>query len=229
MQVLATLHMQATRIVPPKPSSNLAHETRKRFDYDADVNMEDPVTWRYFSLTVTWERLMHRISHDIDMADDDFACIFEDDVALNDELSHAGARKALLRGMDLARSDGLVYFGSCNAKCDVTPDVEWVGNVKLEKCINLCTHAMGITKRKAATLMSELHDAVHADFEEHNYTSIYLGYVIDQLLKVYTLRRNGLWTVGTNLWSAQDTEYNMSIGAFYQDRWRTKSTIGGPW
>ena len=225
-QVLATLHMQATRVVPLKLSAKLAHDAHKRHDYDENADLEDPTTWRYFSLTATWERLMHHISHDVDMEDGDFACIFEDDVALHDDVSHATARKAILRSMDLARSDGLVYFGSCYAGCDLKSAVEWVSNVRLEKCINLCTHAMAVTKRKAATLMAELHDEVRADFEQHNYHSIHLGYVIDQMLKVYQRRRNGMWTVGTNLWSAQD-KYNMSIGAFFQDRWRVKSSIGG--
>ena len=61
VQVLATLHMQSTRIVPLKPSAKLAHEARKRHDYDQYADMDDPITWRYFSLTVTWERLMHHI------------------------------------------------------------------------------------------------------------------------------------------------------------------------
>ena len=127
--------------------------------------------------------------------------------------------------MELGRGDGLVYFGSCWAECNLNSTSEFVGDVKLEKCVNLCTHAMAVTKRKAATLMNELHDSIHADFRQHNYHSIHLGFVIDQMLKVYQRRRNGTWTVGTNLWSAQD--YNQ-IGAFYQDRWRVHSTIGGP-
>ena len=225
-QVLAALHMQATRLVPLKASARLARDAHKRHDYDDNADLEDHTTWRYFSLTVTWERLMHQIAHDVDMEDDDFACIFEDDVALHDDVSIATARKALLRGTDLARGDGLVYFGSCYAGCNLDSAVEWVGNVRLEKCVNLCTHAMAVTKRKAATLMTELHDEVHADFEQHNYHSIHLGFVIDQMLKVYQQRHNGMWTVGTNLWSAQD-KYNMSVGAFYQDRWRVNSTIGG--
>ena len=62
------------------------------------------------------------------MADDDLACIFEDDIALHDDVSHTVARRAILHGMDLGRKDGLLYLGGCGPWCWNEP-FEW-----LEKC-----------------------------------------------------------------------------------------------
>ncbi len=103
-QVLAAvLHLRAEHVTPPKPSAKLAREARKRHNYDKDADVDNVVTQRLFSLTVAWERLTRHIAHDTDMAGDDFAFVFEGDIALHDNVSHADARRAVLHGMDLAR------------------------------------------------------------------------------------------------------------------------------
>ena len=48
------------------------------------------------------------------------------------------------------------------------------------------------------------------------------GHAIDQQLLNYSLRVNGTWAVAVNFVSPQD---HLHKGVFYQDRWRTHSTI----
>ncbi|KAK9834864.1 hypothetical protein WJX81_004590 [Elliptochloris bilobata] len=133
--VLATLHLQGNRFVPLKPSVKLAREARKRHDYDENTDVEDSKHQRYFSLTVTWERLLQHIASDVDMEEDQWACIFEDDITLHDDVSHAVAREAILHGMDLARSDGLLYLGGCSPDCSFNDAAEWRGELSFEKSL----------------------------------------------------------------------------------------------
>ncbi len=223
-QVLAAvLHLRAERITPPKPTSKLAWEARKRHNYDKDMDVENVVTQRSLSLTVAWERLTRHIAHDPDMAEDDFALVFEGDVALHDNVSHADARQAVLHGMDLAREDGLLYLGGCFPRCAGGPDGEqWLSNTRFERCSNKCTHALAVTKRKAATLMADLRESMLADAGPDGST-LYLGYLIDQMLSTYSAHHNGTWTVGTNF-AAPGNGWH--IGIFYQDRKAFQTTIG---
>lgn len=223
-QVLATVHPQAERMYPPKPTSKLVHDAHRRHNYDHEVDYEDVVTQRYYSLTVAWERLLHHIAHDVDMQDDDFAFIFEDDIALHDNLTHSDARRAVLRGMDLAREDGLLYLGGCWPSCsqwDRKP--EWTNTVKFEKCSNMCTHALAVTKRKAATLMAQLRESMVLAIGEDGHWPY--GYVIDQMLHMYSKQNNGTWTVGSNMLAPGN---DVHIGIFYQNRKAFHSTIGNP-
>ena len=126
----------AKRAHPSKPSLRLAEEMYAVHNYDKDVNLSDIVTQREFSLVSTWDRLLRRVTSDPNMADDDFACIFEDDIALHDDVSHTVARRAILHGMDLAREDGLLYLGSCGPWCRNEP-FEWLDKIEFKKCNNL--------------------------------------------------------------------------------------------
>ena len=224
VQVLASLHLLAQRVHPPPASLKLAQDGYRAHSYDKDADLEDPVTQREFSLVAAWERLLQHIANDPDMETDDFACIFEDDIALHDELSHKAARRAVLHGMDLARADGLLNLGICRPDCQNASSRWWEGNL-YQKCASLCTHALAVTKGKASTLMSEVHEAIHADFKAWGYQSYYHGHAIDQLLRLYAWHNNGTWAAATNLRSDQSPAWGDELGVFYQDRWRTKSTI----
>ena len=113
LQVLASLHLQPERVHFVKPSAQLAREARARHDFDKAVDTEQVQAQRYFSALVTWERLLAHIAASAHMADNDFALAFEDDVALHDDLSHAAARAAILRG--------LVTWRAARACCSWAP------------------------------------------------------------------------------------------------------------
>ncbi len=219
----AVLHLRAEHVTPPKPTSKLAREAHKRHNYDKDADVDNVVTQRLFSLTVAWERLMRHIAHNTDMADDDFAFVFEGDIALYDNVSHADARQAVLHGMDLARADGLLYLGGCFPQCTWGPaEEEWLGNTRFERCSNKCTHALAVTKRKAATLMAELRESMRVEAGPDG-SSLYLGYIIDQMLSTYSKHHNGTWSIGTNFVAPGN---EVHTGIFYQDRKAFRTTIG---
>ena len=220
--MLASLHLQPERVHPIKPSAQLARKARARHDFDKAVDTEQAQAQRFFSALATWERLLAHIAASAHMADDDFAFAFEDDIALHDDLSHAAARAAILRGLYLARHEGLLYLGACEAELAPDAPATRLGAVEFRKCIGLCTHALAVTKSRAATLVADVHASVLADMAEKGYDSLPFGYTIDQMLRVHMRRNNGTWLVGANLASPQRA---LEFGAFYQDKWRTRSTI----
>ena len=88
-----------------------------------------------------------------------------------------------------------------------------------------------MTKRKAATLMGDVKVASEAVFKAWHYQSWKHGHAIDQMLRMYAEHNGYIWTVGSNLWSMQFVWYDdgkpgdQLMGMFYQDLWRTKTTI----
>ena len=225
-QVLAGLHLEATRVQPVKPSQRHAQETHRKHNYDKTADLSDIKTQRYLSLTATWEHLLQKIAHDVDMEDTDFACIFEDDVALHDDLSTTNARKVILHGMDIARSDGVLYMGVCEPEC-LAETTQWLGNYTFAKCYALCAHAMAVTKAKAVTYMDEMHAAFQHEFKTKGYDSYPQGHVIDQMLLVHARTYNATWAIATNLVDPQTETYGYGshYGAFIQDKWRHSSSI----
>ena len=226
LQVLAGLHLEATRVQPVKASLRWAQETHRKHDYDKNADLLDGKTQRELSLTATWERLLQKIALDVDMGDTDFACIFEDDVALHDDLSTTDARKVILHGMDLARNDGVLYLGICEPTC-LAETEQWLGSYKFTQCYGYCAHAVAVTKAKAATYMDEMHAAFQNDFKTKNYTTFAHGHVIDQMQRVHAYNTKAIWTIATNLVDPQTGTYGYGphYGAFIQDKWRHRSII----
>ena len=155
--MLASLHMMAERVQPSEASLRQAQAVYSVYGYVKRANMSEAITQHEFLLVSTWDSLLRRIALDSSMADGDFACMFDDDIALHDGISQSIARRAILHGMDLAREDGLLFLGSCGPMCEDEPSV-WLHGVEYRKCQVPCSHALCVTKRKSGTLMSEIRD-----------------------------------------------------------------------
>lgn len=91
------------------------------------------------------------------------------------------------------------------------------------RCYGLCSHAMAVTKHKAATLLLDMHGGMLDYLETHD--SAHAGHSIDQMLYNYARMQNGTWTTATNLVSPVERN-PPSVGIFYQDKTRFPSTVG---
>ena len=127
----------AERVHTSKPSLRQAQEMYAAQSHHRD-NLSVIAVRREVALMTTWDRLLRHVVSDPDMADDDFACIFEDDVALPANMSRTAARRAIQHGMDLARIDGLLYLGPCGHMCSNEPAV-WLDMFEFRRCNNLCS------------------------------------------------------------------------------------------
>ena len=219
--------MTAERVQPPEASLKHAREVYAVHNYDKAANLNGVDTQRELSLISAWDGLLRRIALNSSLGSDDFACIFGDNIALHDDVSHSIAARAILHGMDLARKDGLLYLSSCGALCGNEP-VERLERVEYRKCNNPCSHAICLTKKKARMLMSEIKKAWRADFLMYNYQSAEKGHCMDQMLRVYAEHSNSIWTVGTNLWSPQWLWYGDQLSCLLCKQDVARQNIGWP-
>ena len=90
------------------------------------------------------------------------------------------------------------------------------------RCYGLCSHAMAVTKHKAATLLLDMHGSMLEYLKTHD--SVPAGHSVDQMLYNYARMQNGTWTTATNLVSPVERS-PPSVGIFYQDKTRFHSTI----
>ena len=192
------------------------------YDYDKYVDLTQLNHQKYFSLLLAWKRILHLIAHHPDLAPNDFAIVFEDDISLHDKMSPAAARAAILHGFDLARTDGWVYLGICWPTCFNESLHEYQGHV-YTKCGGGCAHAVGITKQRAATLLLDAHSSMK-DFVAQR-GSYDVAHAIDQLLSELAKSSRGIWSVATDLFSPVDGELGV-VGVFFHDKHRFHSTIG---
>ena len=217
LQVLASLHLAAERVRPSRVSTKQAREVRAVKDWGRGGNLSEAATQRDLSLVATWAGLLRRIASNPKLEGQGFACIFEDGVALHEDVTHSVARRAILHGMDLARTDGLLSLGSCGPPCWDTPSAS-LQHVEFRKCDAPCSHGVCVTKQKSGTLMSEMRGAWQDNIMKYNYQSTEGGHCLDQMLRVYAEHYSSVWTVGTNLWALQWVWYGDQLsGLFHQD------------
>ena len=157
---LAMLHVSLERVWPPKPSLHLAKAMYAVHDYDRHANLSDERVQRYMSLLAAWRHALGHIAHHPDLLPDEWALAFEDDISLHDNLTLSAARAAVLRGFSLARTEGWLYLGMClregHGRCWQETAVEH-GGVEYAKCNGVCSHALAFTKRRAATMLADMH------------------------------------------------------------------------
>ena len=221
--VLSQLHIKAERVWPPRPSLRLAKEMYASHYYDKHANMSEDVHQKYFSLMLGWKHALQHVAQHHDLRPHDFALVVEDDISLHDDLSASTARRAILHGFEVARSDGWMYLGICQTRCANESKHEGVAFAKCGS--GVCSHAIAVTKHKAATLLKDVHTAM-LDFVD-KYEEYPGGHSMDRLLSNYAeYGMNGTWTVGTNLVAPVESRNGRgAIGLFYQDRARFRTTI----
>jgi hypothetical protein len=97
---------------------------------------------------------LQTIATDPDLAEDGWGFIFEDDIALADEVTPQKFQKMLTVAKLHAAESGFLYLGICAAKF-YGKEVYQSGFV-FQKCSGPCAHAYGVTKWRAAWLYDEL-------------------------------------------------------------------------
>ena len=183
--------------------------------YDAVVNTSSIVAQRQLAIRATFFRLFQAVAV-LSIGEDDFAYLFEDDVAVHPSVNRRQLASILDFSSSLARKDGLLYLGSCAPQCGgkLTRTHD---KVTYAKCSCFCTHALAITRRRARSLASDL----HSNMVEHDFVSP-ISHVHDELLRLYSLYNNLSWVAGTNLVSPENAGH---FGVFYQNRLRFPSLV----
>ena len=203
------------RFVPVEASQANADAESRAEAYDAVVNTSSIVSQRQLAIRATFFRLFQAVAV-LSIEEDDFAYLFEDDVAVHPSVSRRKLASILDFSSSLARKDGLLYLGSCAPQCDgkLTRTHD---EVTYAKCSCFCTHALAVTRRRARSLAGDL----HSNMVEHGIVSS-TSHVHDDLLRHYSMYRNFSWVAGINLVSPENAGH---LGVFYQNRLRFPSLV----
>ncbi|KAG0563995.1 hypothetical protein KC19_8G074400 [Ceratodon purpureus] len=135
---------------------------------------------------------------------------FEDDVALNPNITSEQAKVLLAKGLEVADEDGFVYLGLCGPHCEESRLLD--EHVEAARCYGACAHAFGLQANAAAKFLQHLENTKKE-------REIYM----DQRLLNYGKKVKRVWVLGTNLQSPSDHAH---VGLLYQDRIRFPTTIG---
>ena len=152
-------------------------------DFVKEANTRTPKKWRFF---------------------------FEDDLALNPNITADHGKVLIAKGLELADEDGFVYLGLCGPSCEDSR-VILDQDVEAARCAGTCAHAFGFQARTAAKFLQ-------------NMNGIKIGEIyMDQILLAYGRQLKKVWLVGSNLRSPADGGH---CGLLYQDRIQYPTTIG---
>ncbi|KAK9833276.1 hypothetical protein WJX81_001946 [Elliptochloris bilobata] len=125
----------------------LFYQNREKFSYANGVNFDDVRTQREFSLLATFKHVFRLVSK-LPIADDQFALVFEDDIALHPDAKADSFAAALAYGAEHAVHDGLLYLGACGPDFDESTRTSH-GGFEYAKAASFCSHALALTRRVA--------------------------------------------------------------------------------
>jgi hypothetical protein len=170
-----------------------------------------------------------RIACDTSLGDYDASMIFEDDVALHENLDPALVVPAMRAGIVVAAAVGVVFAGLCHPACREDRGASgWAvpDTIAFAHCSGRCLHAYAVLKWRAAGLYDELVRTAKAKLKPSYFA-----------LDAFTSLGARTWAtrpvfVGSNLVN-EHAEQPDHLGIFWQDRRKFPSEMykyekGGP-
>ena len=186
------------------------------------TTLSSTVDKKVFSNYVTFRKVIHEFANEPPSIsnDLDWRFFFEDDVAL-----HLGANYPacnIRKGIDLARTDGIIYLGICGPTC-YTWSSEYHEGILYQRCYGTCAHAFGLTKWKATRILETL-------LWLQNDLCFDYRIVMDRGLYEYGRLIQPVLVVGSNLDNSQYMKEKSKphpghCGLFFQDRENNPSTV----
>lgn len=212
--VLETLGILPNQYIPEHYQSRVIQKAMEAYHGGNQKYLTDKYK-KVFSNRLAFTDLFHRFVNDSSADVGTWRFFFEDDVALHPFLTQTLARRLLVRGMEVAAADGILYLGICGPNKSrqtvvLSPPVEAM------RGSGACTHAFGITKWKTGGFLTYM-DKLQMP-EDANVTSMYF----DQLMQAYGEQVHKIWVLGSNLVSPQEKNH---IGIVFQDRTNYPSVI----
>ena len=227
--ILAQLNFDVMHEKPIGYDSPYLQELYNSLEMFKGIPLDQEWQRKTFSNYATFRRAIQGFANEPEELScaEDWRFFFEDDIAL-----HPGAPSpvcSIRRGMELARTEGIVYLGICGSAC-FPWNKELHQGVNFERCYGTCAHAFGVTKWKAGKILDTL-------LLLQKEMSAIQRLALDCGLFEYGRRIQPIFTIGTNLNRTHEiygkNGANESIpgpdgdhsGIFYQDRKRYPTTI----
>ena len=221
--VLAKLQITPHHYVPYSYKTKLVMDQMEKY-IDGPIDQNDDHNLKMFSNRMAHTSMLFDFVNDLTANMNSWRFFFEDDIELHPSVTVADARAALAKGLEIAAADGIIYLGVCGpGRSDLDKPVVLARGINARKSHGTCTHAYGVTKWRAAGLLSYL-DKVKVP--EHYPRTAYMYF--DILSRAYGVTVMKAWIVGFNLKSPVPQQYlakQAHIGLIFQDRVRYPSFV----
>lgn len=121
----------------------------------ADWSSVHARAYRIMSATLSHEKAAQAIAEHPDIPDDGFGFVFEDDAALNGNISLSTVLPVLLAAAHASLDTGFMYLGICEPGAWISPfhSASFMG-VVIRRAVGHCVHAYGLAKARARTFWS---------------------------------------------------------------------------
>ncbi|KAG0559458.1 hypothetical protein M758_10G103200 [Ceratodon purpureus] len=222
--VLAKLQITPHHYVPYSYNSQLVWDEMQKFNNGSLQYHKDSHNLKMFSHRMAHTGMLFDFVNDQTAKMNSWRFFFEDDIEIHPDVTIEDARIALAKGMEIGAADGIIYLGICGpGKQDLEPAVKLVRGVTARRSHGTCTHAYGVTKWRAAGLLSYL-DKVKVP--EHYPSLAYMYF--DILTRAYGMTVTRAYILGFNLKSPVPQTFRAKqshVGLIFQDRAKYPSFI----
>jgi hypothetical protein len=221
--VLAKLQITPHHYVPYSYKSQLVWDEMEKYN-NGTMYHNETHNLKMFSARMAHTGLLFDFVSDATAKMNSWRFFFEDDIEIHPSVSVADAKAALAKGLEIGAADGIVYLGICGpGKKDLEPAVELVPGVTARRSHGTCLHAYGVTKWRAAGMLSYI-DNVEVPKQ---YPRLAYSY-FDILTRAYGVTVTKAYILGFNLKSPVPQVYlarQAHVGLVFQDRAKYPSFI----
>lgn len=140
----------------PASTNDVHFVQRARNEFGPDFE-HYPHGMMALSNRMSLEDMIHKFAQSNGAANE-WHFFFEDDVAVHPEVDITSVRKLLHKGQELAQTVGFMYLGVCGPRWSKVQHGQ--NDALYRTCSGACTHAFGLTRARATTLVDEANNAM---------------------------------------------------------------------
>lgn len=217
--VLGKFNIIPHQYVPPSYKSKEVYNAMEQY-HNSTRYHKDVKNLKMFSQRMAHTGMLHDFVNDQNAKINSWRFFFEDDIEIHPMVTPNMSKEFLVKGLQLGSGDGMIYLGICGP--GASTEVAQLGyGVNARRTFGTCTHAYGVTKWRAAGILS------HLDKLELPYADSRKGMMFyDLLMRTYGSSVTKAWVLGVNLRSpVPDVSH---WGLIYQDRIKYPSFISAP-
>lgn len=216
--VTKKFNITAQQFIPHSYKSQLVYDSLEKFQNSTKYH-DKSLNLKMFSHRLAHTDMLYKFVSDQTAKLNTWRFFFEDDIELHPNVTADMAIEFLAKGLQLASGDGILYLGICGPARTNEREVLSEG-IEAGRTSGLCTHAYGVTKWRAAGILSYLDKVIPPYHRDKQLGKMYF----DLIMQGYGQQVTKAWVLGLNLKTPVPNVSN-HYGLLFQDRQKYASFI----